>query len=1122
MSTQDQASGNDARARQALIDLLLQERGFGAGPSPGIRPRSTGGPAPLSFAQQRLWFLDQLEPGSAVYNVPGVLQLAGRLDAGALRRALRRVVRRHEVLRVVCAELDGRPAQRPVDVDLPLVEQDLSGLAPAAREATVRALAAADADRPFDLASPPYARATLLRLGTDDHVLMFTMHHIISDQWSLGILAGELTAFYTEETGGPAAALPPLDVQYGDYAAWQQEWRTGDAFARQITYWRDRLAGLTPLELPADHSRPPEASYRGASRHFTITAPERAALERIGQSAEATPFMTLLALFQVLLYRLTRQRDVAVGTPVANRMQAQLQHLIGFFTNTLVLRTAVDGRASFRRHLAAVRETCLEAYAHQELPFEALVEALQPRRELNRHPLFDVLFVLQAPLPELRMPGVDARFVPQDTTTSKFDLTLTLRESTDGWDGWVEYRTDLFEAPTIAALIERFRMLLASAVAAPDAAIDDLPLMSDAERHRVVVDFNDTAERFDGDGLVHGLFERQVARTPDAVALVCGDRRLTYAELNRRANRLASLLQEAGAGPDVPVGICLDRSIDTIVSVLAVLKAGAAYAPLDPAYPVDRLAFMLKDAGARLLLGHRATRALLPPDPDVRVLDLDDLAAALDARPAENPRSAVHRDSLLYFMYTSGSTGRPKGATLSHHALHNLIRWHLSTLLTGVATLQFAPLSFDASFHEIFAALGSGGTLHMIAETERLDLDALVAHVHEARIAKIILPVVVFQQLAAAYLDRPELFAHLREMLVTGEQLLLTPAILEFCRRVPHCRLHNHYGPSEAHVVTSYTYDRPPAALLPPPPIGRPIANTQIYLLDDRLNPAPVGLAAELYIGGANLARDYHDRPDLTAARFVPDPFARTPGGRLYRTGDLARRLADGNIEYLGRIDQQVKIRGFRVEPGEVETLIGEHPDVAQAAVVVREVVPGEKSLVAFIVWAEGRRGTWEDLRRFAGARLPAYLVPAFFVELSALPLTPSGKVERRSLPTPSSRDVGAAFVEPRTAAERWLASVWAELLGVARVGVRDNFFELGGHSLLTTRLVSRVRQSLQIDVPLRLAFEQPTIEGFTGGLAARCGGADVLETIVETFLQVQGLSDEQAGALLSDMQDPG
>ncbi len=1121
MSTHDSTSADEARARQALFELLLRESGFDAGPAGTIPPRTGTDPAPLSFAQRRLWFLDQLEPGNAVYNVPGVLRLTGPLDVGALRRALNRIVARHEVLRVVCTDVDGNPAQRPIEATLALTEEDLSDLPPAVREARTRERAAAESDRPFDLSAPPYARATLLRLGSGDHVLLFTMHHIISDQWSLGILANELTGFYAEEAGGPAAALPALEIQYGDYAAWQQRWRDGEDFARQLAWWRERLAGLTPLELPADHPRPPEPSYRGASTHFTIAAADRTALERIGQAADATPFMTLLALFQALLYRLTRQRDVAVGTPVANRQQAQLQHLIGFFTNTLVMRTAVDGRSSFRRHLAVVRETCLEAYANQELPFEALVEALQPRRELNRHPLFDVLFVLQTPLPELRMPGVTASFVEQDTATSKFDLTLTLRESAQGWDGWVEYRTDLFEAATIDGFIERFRTLMAAAAAEPDAALDDLRLMSDAERHRVLVTFNDTARTFDGDGLVHGLFERQAAHTPDAVALVCGDTSLTYADLNRQANRLAHRLQDAGVGPEVPVGICLERSIATIVATLAVLKAGGAYVPLDPGYPVDRLAFMLQDAGAPLLLVHGATRALLPPDPAVRILDLDDLAADLGHRPAGNPSSGVHRDNLLYFMYTSGLTGRPKGATLSHHALHNLIRWHLATLLNGVATLQFAPLSFDASFHEIFAALASGGTLHMIAEAERLDLDALVAHVHEARIAKVVLPVVVFQQLAAAYGHRPELFASVREILVTGEQLLLTPAILDLCRRLPQCRLHNHYGPSEAHVVTSYTYVEPPAALLPPPPIGRPIANTQISLLDDRLNPAPIGIAAELYIGGANLGRDYHDRPDLTAERFVPNPFAATPGERLYRTGDLARWLPDGDIEYLGRMDQQVKIRGFRVEPGEVETLIGEHPAVAQAVVVVREVVPGEKSLVAFVVPAEGRKGIGDDLRRFVATRLPSYLVPSFFVELDGLPLTPSGKVERRSLPTPSSREVHTEFVAPRTPAEQWLASVWGDLLGAERIGVRDNFFELGGHSLLTTRLVSRVRHSLQIDVPLRLAFEQPTIEAFASALAARCGGPDVLDTIVETFLHVQSLSDDETTALLSDMREP-
>ena len=1106
--------------RQALFNRRLADAGVGAPtpPHPVVGRRTTNGPAPLSFAQQRLWFLDQLEPSSAAYNVLGVLRLHGPLEIARLQQAVFRIVERHEVLRTTFEERDGLPVQLVASASPPAIDLvDLSALDEGGSDTEVEARARHETSTPFHLQQGPLVRLTLLRRAADDHVLLFCLHHIVSDQWSLGLLAGELGAFYAR----PDAALAPLPIQYGDYAAWQRDWKAGPEFAREIEWWRRRLSGLSAVPLPTDRHRPAARSYRGAAHAFAIGMETRRAVEIMGRSAGATPFMTLLALFQVLLARETRQTDIAVGTPIANRSDAALQPLVGFFTNTLVIRSHLDRATSVLEHLAAVRDECVAAYHRAAIPFEALVEALQPERELNRHPLFDTMFVLQTPLPAVELPGLGVTFLDQPVVTSKFDLTLTMRETPDGRYTWLEYSTDLFDAATIERLASRFHHLLIASTASPCSRLDELPMMSADERDRIVRGLNATQRDFGGDELVHHLVEAQAMRTPDATAVRFLGGHLTYRELDDRANRLARYLARLGAGPDIAVGICLERSLDAIVAVLAVMKAGAAYLPLDPSYPIDRLDFMVADAGARILVVDGATRDRFPADARRLSVCLADAQDTIDAERATQVESGVSADNVLYFMYTSGSTGRPKGAMLSHRSLYNLVRWHLDTLVTGAATLQFAPLSFDASFHEIFAALASGGTLHLATEVERLDTDALVAHMSREGIAKIILPVVAFQQLAALYADAPESLHALREIAVTGEQLLLTPAILQLCARLPRCVLHNHYGPSETHVITSYTFDGPPGQLLPPPPIGVPIANTAIYLLDDRLNPAPVGVPGELHVGGVSLARGYCGRADLTAERFVPDPFTSSPGARMYRTGDLARYLPNGNIEFLGRIDSQMKVRGHRVEPGEIETVLSKHPAVSQSAVVLREVVPGNPGLVAFIVPADRFPGVgppWNDLVAFLSAALPAPLVPSHFVAVDSLPLTPSGKVDRSALPTPH-RESSDQFVAPTRPADRWMAAQWADLLGLSRVGTADHFFALGGHSLLATRLISRVRRDLQVDVPVRLVFEQPVLERFVAAIAPLAGGDDTLDVVADTLLEVDALSDAAARARLNDLR---
>ncbi|HVW20928.1 MAG TPA: amino acid adenylation domain-containing protein [Opitutaceae bacterium] len=1107
MSAGAEAADLAAADRRALLERLLAEEGLGLPAADGPRPRpDRSAPAPLSFAQQRLWFLERFEPGGAAYNVPGALRLAGPAEAAALRRALGRLARRHEVLGSVLRETPEGPVQSAGDGAGPgWAEEDLEALAPAAREAALLGLLAEEAARPFDLERGPLLRARLIRLERDEHVLALTMHHAVADQWSLGLIAAELAALYGEEAGRGPAGLAPLPVQYADFAAWQRAWREGPECRAQVAWWRERLRGLEPLELPTDHPRPGRPAPEGAIHRFRLPAEARAGLEAVAQREGATLFMALLAVFLAELHRWTGRRDLAVGTPVSGRSRPETAPLIGFFTNTLVLRAAYAGEPGFRAWLRTVRSACVEAYARQDAPFELLVEELQPPRELDRNPWFDTLFVLQEARPEPQLPGLRAAYLPTEIPAAKFDLTLTVLESPRGaLEAWIEYRRALFAPETIERLGRHFCALAQAAGAEPDRPVLDLEMLGAEERRQVLLGFNATARAYQGDPRAHVLFEQQAARTPEAPALSDGRERLTYAELEGRSNRLARRLQRLGVGPDVIVGLCLGRSVDLGVAVLGVLKAGGCYLPLDPGYPADRLAFMLEDARARVVVSHAETRGALAPPDGTALLDLDASDWALEED--ERPPCAAGGEHLLYIIYTSGSTGRPKGVTLSHRALTNLLRWHLETMLTGAKGLLFASLSFDASFHEMFAVLGGGGELHVAGEEIRRDSALLLACLERERIAKVVLPVVVLQQIAADHLDRAAGLSGLREVTTTGEALVLTPAIIELFRRLPECVLHNHYGPSETHVVTAYRFPGPPRSLRPPPPIGGPVANTRAYVLDRRGHPAPIGAAGELFFAGANLGRCYHGRPELTAERFVPDPFAAGPGGRLYRTGDLARWLPDGNLEFLGRLDDQVKIRGFRVEPGEIETLLSKHPAVAAAAVVARERAPGDKLLVAYVVRREGSSADVAGLRAFLGGHLPDYMVPTAFLELAALPLTPSGKVDRRALPAPDAallaRD--AAFVPPATEAEKVAAEVWCELLGAARVGLDDNFFHLGGHSLLAARLVARIRARTTLEVPLRALFERPTLRGWVGAMAEAAGGRPVLEEIAQTVREAE------------------
>ncbi|HST62930.1 MAG TPA: amino acid adenylation domain-containing protein [Longimicrobium sp.] len=1107
-----------------LAQRVEEVRRAGRDPLPPVLPVARTGDLPLSFAQERLWFLSRMEPESPFYNIPAALRLRGALDAPALQRALGEVVRRHEALRTTFRERDGGAVQVVAPfAGFALPVTDLAGMDAGAREAEAERRAAEDAARPFDLAAGPLVRASLQRLAEEDHVLLLCVHHVAADEWSLGVFFRELAAAYAAFRDGTAPALPEPAVQYADFAVWQRAQLRGEVLDRQLAWWTDRLAG-TPalLELPLDRPRPAVQSHRGAQERIRLPAALAGRLEALGRAEGATPYMVLLAAFQVLLGRGAGSDDVAVGSPVAGRTRHEVEALVGFFVNTLVLRTDLSGDPAFRDVLRRVRETTLGAWEHQDLPFERLVEALQPERSLGHAPLFQVMFVYEgAEGPDEALPGLEARRLEPRAGTSKFDLMLALAPRADGLHATLEYATDLFDRGTAVRMLGHLERLLEQVADDADLPLSRLDLLAPAERALVTNGWNATGARVSG-VLAHGLFEAQVERTPHAPAVVHDGETVSYRALNERANRLAHHLVGLGVRPDAPVGICLERGVETLVAVLAVLKAGGACVPLDPAYPAERLAYMAASAALPVLVTQDALRASLPPLPGVRVVAVDADGAEIGCGRAENPVGGAVSENLAYVLYTSGSTGTPKGVGMPHGALANLVEWHRAGD-TGPGprrTLQFASLSFDVSFQEIAATLAWGGTLVLVDDALRRDPDRLLLHLARHGVERLFLPFVALQSLAEAARGGAPALA-LREVVTAGEQLAATPQIAAFLDGIPGCRLINHYGPTETHVATAHTLPAASAAWSPLPPVGAPVANTRTYVLDAGLRPAPVGVPGELYVGGAQVARGYLGRPGLTAGRFVPDPFA-GGGWRMYRTGDRARWLARGELEYLGRADQQVKIRGYRVEPGEVESVLRQHPAVADCAVVAREDAPGERRLVAYVT------GTADpaELRAHLRGSLPEYMVPGAFMALEGLPLTPSGKLDRRALPAPAQGGAGEDYEAPRTPEQEALAGIWAELLRVERVGVHDNFFELGGHSLLATRVVSRVRQELGVDLPLRALFEAPTVEGLAGLVSARAaaamadaavfpgiGAADSPQSLLATL---DGLSDEELDRLLA------
>ncbi|MFI7491735.1 amino acid adenylation domain-containing protein [Micromonospora echinaurantiaca] len=1063
-------------ARQALIAQRLRKR-QSAAPAARIGPRPPDAEVPLSYAQERVWFMDQLAPGEAAYHIAVPLRVRGPLDVAALRAALAGLTRRHESLRTrFPADVDGRPTvvvQDAVEVPLTIVD--------APDEAAAQALVEAAAAEPFDLAEGPLLRALLIRLPTDDeHVLFLSKHHIVGDGWSVDVLLRDLITLYR---GGE---LPALPIQYGDFAHWEARELEGPAARRHLDWWKQRLAGITPLELPLDLPRPATQTYTGDFVELRLDRAAADGLLALTRSYGGTLFMTLLAAYQVFLARHAGQDDFAVGASVAGRSAPELEDVVGMFINMVPLRAELAGDPTFAELLERTRRSVLDGLEHAEVPFAKVVHELGLPRDVSRSPVFQAMFVLQnyeiGRFNEVSdASDVTFDWKPMELRATRFDFELHAVETVDGLYAKLVFNTDLFTRATVERMAERLAALLHAVVAAPDTPISALDLLAPAER-RLLASWNDTAADFPREQTLHGPIEERAAATPDAVAVTFEGRSVTYAELNAAANRIAHRMRAAGVGPETLVGVCAERSVELVAGLLGVLKAGGAYLPLDPEYPADRLAFMVTDAAAPVVLVQRQLRDVLP-DTGATVLALDDEAVWAD-QPTVDPASTAGPGHLAYVIYTSGSTGRPKGVPNTHRGIVNRLDWMQRTYRLGAddAVLQKTPASFDVSVWEFFWPLREGARLVVAKPGGHKDAgylrDLLVAErVTTAHFVPSMLTVFLAE-------DGVEAATALRRVICSGEELPLASAV-DFTARLPRCGLHNLYGPTEAAIdVSSWHCDPALLAGLTSVPIGAPIANLRLHVLGPAGNECPVGVAGELHIGGVGLARGYHRRPALTAERFVPDPFSGEPGARLYRTGDLARwRVAPstgdgpagGVIEFLGRIDHQVKLRGLRIELGEIESALREQPGVTEAAVIVREDSPGDKRLTAYLVGAAEHAALKAALKE----TLPEYMVPNAFVTLDALPLSPNGKLDRRALPAPVvTREASVALVEPRDDTERLLAGIWSEVLGVDTLGIDDDFFDLGGHSMLATQVVAKIRKAEHGGRPVGVMdlFQQRTI----------------------------------------------
>ena len=1067
--------------KRKLFEALLREQGLERNDAGRIKRRPRADRAPLSFAQERVWLLDQLLPGSSAYNIPAVVRLRGPLNVDALRTSLTEIARRHETLRTSFMKTDDGPIAVVSDDPVTAFEfRDLSIVAGADREREALVIANAEAKAPFDLSKAPLCRSMVIRIGEEDHFFVLTLHHMVAEAWSVAILYRELETLYAAFAGGQRSPLRELEIQYGDFALWQRQRLAGETIRTEISYWKNQLRNLPVVQLPSDYPRPAMPTSGGAWRSIDFSPGLSARLKTLAQSEGATLYMTLLAAFATLLHRYTGQNDLVIGSPVAGRNSSETENIIGFFVNTLVMRLNATGDVTFREFLRQARDVAFDAYAHQEAPFQKLVQEISSERIRSHTALFQIMFALQTTPIELKLAGMlpAEPLGPSEVHDggAATDLALVIEERGEVLHAGFEYSTDLFMEETVDRMLRHLEALLQGIIADPDQRISRLPILPPSERDLVVVKWNQTTTSYPRHACIHELFEAQAESTPDAVALVLGNKTMTYRELNARANQLARQLRTLNAEPNVLLGICMDRSLEMVVAILATLKAGSAYLPLDSDYPNERLAFMIQDGQARVILTIERFLASLPAT-DCPVVCLDRDWPSISRNLDSNLPSTTNAENLAYVMFTSGSTGKPKGACVSHR---NVIRLVKNTtyvdFMPDEVMLHMSTISFDASTFELWGCLLNGGRL-VLFPSSKPSLEELGQTIVNYGVTTLMLTGGLFRLMVD---NRLEDLRGLRQLL-TGGEALSVPHMRKAYAELKGCRLINAYGPTEGATCSCCYTITNPERLLTSVPIGPPISNTRVYVLDSYMQPAPIGIPGELYIGGDGLGPGYFNRPELTAEKFVPDPFVDDAKALLYKTGDLTRWLPDGTVEFLGRNDFQVKIRGFRVELGEIEAILGTHTGVRETVVLAREDVPGDKRLVAYIVPHADRTPAVDELRQYLQDRLPGHMTPSAFVFLEQLPLTPNTKVDRAALPAPdiSRPALQSAYAVPRTELEARIAAIWQEVLRLDKVGTDDNFFDLGGHSLLLAQVHHRLAGVLDRPIAMLDLFKHPTIRTF-------------------------------------------
>ncbi|MEW9701480.1 amino acid adenylation domain-containing protein [Paenibacillus sp. SI8] len=1098
-------------AQIALLERRLQGKPGNSTLSRRIPRRTDRAVAPLSFGQERLWFVDQFNQESAVYNMPAAMRLEGKLDIAALEKSLHEIIRRHEVLRTSFQMINGQLLQIVHEELAPeLAVIDLEHMHRDEAEEEISRQAAAGARHLFDLSHGSLVWYRLLKLAKDEHVLLFNVHHIIFDGWSMGVFFQEMDVLYEAFLHGESSPLPELPIQFGDFARWQKETLQDERLDKLLAYWNDRLSGVpTVLDLPTDRPRKAIQSFNGAICTFTWPDSLLEQVEAFSQRKGVTLFITLISVFKTLLHRYTEQEDIVVGTPVAGRTLIEIEPLIGHLLNTLALHVNLSGELSFQELLIQVREAMLGAMAHQELPFERLVEELQLERDLSRHPLFQVMFVLQnAPL-TLNLSGLDVRLEELSSGKAKFDLNVQFAETSDGLFSSWEYNTDLFDEDTIVRMAEHFRNLLECVIAQPGMKLAKLPLMTEQEKKLLLEDWAQGPSVEIPETTIHELIEAQAVKTPDHIAVIFEEEKLTYRELNERANQLAWYLRRQGVGANYPVGVFMERSLEMMVALLGIIKSGGAYVPIDPNYPAKRIDDMLEDSGVSIVLTQEHLQLRLPQK--ISSLHLDgDWQLWLTGETA-NPELLAAPEDMMYIIYTSGSTGKPKGVMNTHRGVCNRLHWMQSAyeLTEEDRVMQKTPFSFDVSVWEFFWPLMSGACLVIARPEGHKDTSYLARLIQEQRITTMhFVP-----SMLRIFLENPESAncRTLTRVICSGEALphdIMTTALHRL-----NANLYNLYGPTEAAIDVSAWICRPEKDEISVP-IGKPIANTELYVLDANMEPVPVGIPGELYIGGVQVAKGYWNKPELTAKSFVPHPFRSDPEARLYKTGDLVRYRRDGNLAYLKRKDHQIKLRGFRIELGEVEHALLQHPSISQAVATLHEHIAEDKRLVAYIVMQQESSPTMESLRLYMQACLPDYMVPSVFVCVDQIPLTPNGKVDRNALPKPEFSNQ-FTYVAPQTPIEKVLAEVWSQVLGIDKVGVHDHFFEIGGHSLLASQITARIGEHLQVELPLMQFFKAPTITGIIAYWSQNALHMQRLEKVCEMYMILSGISEEEAAALL-------